>query len=97
MATVTEKISEALVGTSEEPQLTLQTRGEFMKHAITDAETGEHYLDEERFINAIAPVSEDYVGLPFTFTCQSAVVNQRGSHLAQDQARAVFHPFPSRR
>ena len=63
MASVTEKISEALVGTSEEPQLTQQTRGEFLRHAVTDPETGEHYLDEERFINAVAPASEDYVRL----------------------------------
>lgn len=60
MATVTEKVQEALIGTTEEPQLSQSDRGNFLKHAKTDSE-GEHYLDEEGFINAVAPHSEDYV------------------------------------
>jgi solute carrier family 25 aspartate/glutamate transporter 12/13 len=61
MATITEQVSEVLVGTTEEPQLTQQTKATFMKYALQDEKTGEHYLGEEEFINAIAPESEDYV------------------------------------
>jgi solute carrier family 25 aspartate/glutamate transporter 12/13 len=64
MATITDKVTEALVGTTEEPQLTQQSRSEFLSHAVKDPETGEHYMDEEHFINAVAPASEDYVRTP---------------------------------
>ncbi|KAI9726574.1 MAG: mitochondrial aspartate-glutamate transporter agc1 [Chrysothrix sp. TS-e1954] len=60
MATVKEQVQDALLGTTEEPQLSQQTRAEFMKHATTDEESGEHYLGEEEFINAVAPQSENY-------------------------------------
>lgn len=62
MATVTEKVKESLVGTEEEPQLSAQTRNDFMRNAVRDEETGEHYLDEGAFIDAVAPEGEDYVG-----------------------------------
>ena len=62
MASVTEQAKEALLGTTDEPQLSQQTRAEFNSYAIQDSETGEEYLDEEQFINAIAPKGEDYVG-----------------------------------
>lgn len=61
MATVKEQVSEALLGTTDEPQLSQQTRENFLKHSVQDAESGERYLGEEEFINAIAPESEDYV------------------------------------
>lgn len=61
MATVTEQVSEVLLGTTEEPQLTQQTKATFMKHAIKDEKTGEQYLGEDEFVDAIAPSSEDYV------------------------------------
>ena len=61
MATATEKVKEALVGTEEEPQLSSQTRTEFLQHAKKDEETGEYYMGESEFINAIAPEGEDYV------------------------------------
>jgi len=61
MATITEQVSEAMLGTTEEPQLTQQTKATFMKYALQDEKTGERYLGEEEFINAIAPESEDYV------------------------------------
>jgi len=61
MTTITEQVSETLLGTTAEPQLTEQTRASFMKHAVTDEKTGEHYLGEVEFINAIAPESENYV------------------------------------
>ena len=64
MATVKEQVGEVLLGTSEAPQLSHQTRAIFMKHCRTDQETGEHYLDENAFIEAVAPESEDYVNPP---------------------------------
>ena len=63
MATITESVKEALVGTEDEPQLSSQTRSEFMQHAVKDEESGEYYMGEHEFINAIAPESEDYVSI----------------------------------
>ncbi|KAK5135077.1 hypothetical protein LTR08_005602 [Meristemomyces frigidus] len=61
MATVTEKVKETLVGTEgEEPQLSAQTQSEFLRNALEDEATGERYLDEKAFINAVAPEGEDY-------------------------------------
>lgn len=60
-ATVTDKVQEVLLGTTDEPQLSQQSKQEFMKHAVQDEATGEYYLDEERFVSAIAPEQEDYV------------------------------------
>jgi solute carrier family 25 (mitochondrial aspartate/glutamate transporter), member 12/13 len=61
MATVKEQVVESLIGTSAEPQLNKETRTAFMKYALRD-ESGEYYLDEPNFIEAIAPATEDYVG-----------------------------------
>ncbi|KAI9670968.1 MAG: mitochondrial aspartate-glutamate transporter agc1 [Alyxoria varia] len=60
MATVKTQVSEALLGTTEEPGLSQQTRDMFMKHAVQDPETGERFLGQDEFISAIAPESEDY-------------------------------------
>ena len=65
MATVTEKVKETLVGTEEEePQLSAQTQSEFVRNALEDQATGEQYLDEKAFVNAVAPEGEDYVSSP---------------------------------
>ena len=69
MATVKEQAKEALLGTQDEPQLSQQTRAEFLKYALEDEETGERYLNEEQFVNAIAPKGEDYV------SCSSKTLN----------------------
>lgn len=61
MATVKEQAKEALLGTEDQPHLSQKTRAEFLKYALQDPESGERYLDEEQFINAIAPRGEDYV------------------------------------
>jgi len=50
-----------LLGTSEEPQLSNLTRAAFMKYAVKDETTGNYYLGENEFIDAVAPESEDYV------------------------------------
>jgi solute carrier family 25 (mitochondrial aspartate/glutamate transporter), member 12/13 len=61
MATVKNQVVESLLGTSVEPQLSRDTRAAFMKHALQDNETNEWFLDESKFIDAIAPETEDYV------------------------------------
>ena len=60
MATVTEEVREVLLGTDREPQLSQLTRAAFMKYAQKD-EAGDYYLDENQFIEAVAPEGEDYV------------------------------------
>lgn len=64
MATVKQQVENVLLGSSEEPQLSQQSKNVFMQHAVKDEVTGEHYLGEEEFVNAIAPQSEDYVSAP---------------------------------
>ena len=66
-AVVKNQVSEALLGTTEEPQLSQQTREVFYKYAIQDEDSGERYLGRDQFIDAIAPESEDYVSLPNCF------------------------------
>ncbi|CAO2657377.1 Nn.00g035030.m01.CDS01 [Neocucurbitaria sp. VM-36] len=60
MATVTEQVGEVLLGTTDEPQLSQLTRAIFMKHAQKDDESGDYFLNEDQFIDAVAPESEDY-------------------------------------
>nr|GFD60397.1 hypothetical protein [Tanacetum cinerariifolium] len=61
MATLKDQVGEVLLGTSEEPQLSQLTRSAFMKHAQKDEATDEYFLNEDGFIEAVAPESEDYV------------------------------------
>jgi solute carrier family 25 aspartate/glutamate transporter 12/13 len=63
MATVKEKVKETLLGLEEPINVSDQNRQEFLRHAIKDAESGEYYMTENEFIDAIAPASEDYVRL----------------------------------
>lgn len=60
MATVKEQVGEVLLGTTNEPQLSQLTRAAFMNHAQQD-ESGEYFLTEDQFIDAVAPQSEDFV------------------------------------
>jgi solute carrier family 25 aspartate/glutamate transporter 12/13 len=64
MATVTQQVGEVLLGITEEPQLSSVMRDTFFRFAVTDDKTGDQYLDPERFIDAVAPESEDYVNHP---------------------------------
>ncbi|KAH0266732.1 hypothetical protein KCU91_g10569, partial [Aureobasidium melanogenum] len=59
-AALKESVKETLLGVEDEPQLSSQMRAEFMQHAKTDPESGDHYMGQEEFVNAIAPESEDY-------------------------------------
>lgn len=62
MADVKGAIKASLVGTSApEPPITKQIQSHFLQHARTDEKTGELYMTEEDFINAVAPKYEDYV------------------------------------
>lgn len=65
MSTVTEAVKETLVGSSREsdsePQLSAQIKATFDKHSRKDERTGEQYMTEGDFINAVAPEGEDYV------------------------------------
>ena len=60
MASVTEAIKESLVGTTTPESVSEGSRAEFLKYA-KQADDGEYYMTEQKFINAIAPSSEDYV------------------------------------
>lgn len=65
MATVKEQIKESLVGTIVEPSLSTDAQATFERKAKRDEETGELYMTEEEFVNAIAPENEDYVSSLF--------------------------------
>lgn len=62
-ATVKEAVKESLVGTTREPQLSQLTKATFNKHATRDEVTGELFMTESDFVDAIAPKHEDYVRL----------------------------------
>jgi solute carrier family 25 aspartate/glutamate transporter 12/13 len=58
---VKEAVKETLIGAEEPVQLSTQTRARFNQNAIQDAASGDLFLGEEQFINAVAPLTEDYV------------------------------------
>ena len=63
---VKDSVKESLLGTEEheqgtEPKASSQTRTAFLKHATKDPETGDLFMDELGFVDAIAPPTEDYV------------------------------------
>ena len=58
---VKEAVKEAVVGSGESTQISAQTRAHFLSNAIKDPETGELYMGNDEFINAVAPKSEDFV------------------------------------
>lgn len=64
MATVTEALKEKVLGTEVEPQLSSQTRQNFLQHAKKDENSDEYYMTEAEFVDAIAPEGEDYVSIP---------------------------------
>ncbi|KAL2041477.1 hypothetical protein N7G274_005859 [Stereocaulon virgatum] len=60
MATAKAAVKESLLGTTLEPEFSAQTRATFDRNAKQDEATGEKYMTEEDFVNAIAPDSENY-------------------------------------
>jgi solute carrier family 25 aspartate/glutamate transporter 12/13 len=69
---VKEAVKESLLGSEQQAdvQLSAQSKATFDKNARKDEESGELFMGEEEFINAIAPVSEDYVSYTlFPLSC----------------------------
>ncbi|KAL8840350.1 MAG: hypothetical protein Q9170_001365 [Blastenia crenularia] len=60
MATVKDQVKESLVGTILEPSLSTDAQATFERHAKKDEDTGDLYMTEEEFVDAIAPSNEDY-------------------------------------
>lgn len=58
---MTEAVKQTFVGTTIEPELSQEVRATFDRHSIQDAATGERYMTQKEFVEAIAPVNEDYV------------------------------------
>ncbi|KAF8452981.1 mitochondrial carrier protein [Terfezia claveryi] len=57
--TVTEVLKDSLIGHSYSPTLSDSARRTFDRHASLESD-GQKYMTEEDFVNAIAPVNEDY-------------------------------------
>jgi solute carrier family 25 aspartate/glutamate transporter 12/13 len=76
-----EVVKETLLGSEQvaEVQLSAQSKATFDKNARKDAETGELFMGEEEFINAVAPESEDYVSRPLSDCC-AAIIPTPQSH-----------------
>ena len=64
MANIQEAVKESLLGTTRELELSSQTRAAFDRNAKKDEATGEYYLTESEFVDAVAPENEDYVSYP---------------------------------
>ena len=82
MASVTQTLKEGLVGAEKEDQqqYSAQHRAEFMKNAAYDAENDEWYMSRQEFVDAIAPVNEDYVSIiafHFLLFCSTRVKCKR--------------------
>lgn len=56
--TVKDAVKESLIGTSDESH---QVRTNFLRHARKDETSGEYFMTEDDFVDAIAPKHEDYV------------------------------------
>lgn len=63
MATVTERVKEALIGADEDTDFSEQTKRDFLARAVQDSATEEYYMTQQEFVDAIAPAGEDYVSL----------------------------------
>jgi hypothetical protein len=64
VTTVKEAVKESLVGAEQPTELSSQTKARFNKHAKKDELSGEHFLGPEEFIDAVAPIDEDFVSAP---------------------------------
>lgn len=62
MSSVKEAVKQSLMGSSDdELRFSHQIKANFYHHARKDDQSGELYMLEDDFINAIAPKDEDYV------------------------------------
>lgn len=78
MATVGQALKEGLVGAEKEDpqQYSAQHRAEFMKNAAYDEENDQWYMSRQEFVDAIAPINEDYVSIiafDFLLLCSTRV------------------------
>jgi solute carrier family 25 aspartate/glutamate transporter 12/13 len=86
MASVKEAVKASLVGsTPEEPQLSQQVKVHFTQHARKDEQSGELYMTEEEFIDAIAPKHQDYVSCHNPSPLGRTSLMHRPCCVAQDQ------------
>ncbi|KAL6715916.1 mitochondrial aspartate-glutamate transporter agc1 [Lecanora helva] len=60
MATAKIAVKESLLGATRDPELSVETKATFDRNARRDETSGEFYMTEEDFVNAIAPASENY-------------------------------------
>lgn len=64
MSNVKTTVKQSLIGSTEQSQpVSHQIKTHFYRHARKDEQTGDLYMGEEDFVNAIAPAQEDYVSL----------------------------------
>jgi solute carrier family 25 (mitochondrial aspartate/glutamate transporter), member 12/13 len=97
MASITEKakesVKETLVGVDEDqpqddPKASAQTKATFNENAIED-ENGDKYLGMEEFVNAVAPMGEDYVSITsFVVVCTSLCT--RTAQYSTEEKYSVF-------
>ena len=60
---IMDSVKSFVMGSAEEPQRSTQIQENFLRHALKDESTGELYMTENEFINAIVPKHEDYVSV----------------------------------
>lgn len=65
MSNVKATVKESLIGSSAEQSqpVSQQIRANFYRNARKDEQTGDLYMNQDDFVNAIAPAHEDYVSL----------------------------------
>lgn len=78
MSAVKEAVKENLLGATRDPELSAQTRATFERHSRRDGGSGEAYMTEEDFVNAVAPEGEDYVSMVDRRACRR--VSPTGAH-----------------
>ncbi|KAK4987574.1 mitochondrial aspartate-glutamate transporter agc1 [Elasticomyces elasticus] len=81
MATIEDTVEEKLVETEEEADIPVQTRLDFSQYALKDQETGEEYMTEREFIDAVAPETEDHHKIPRSqYSVLFAIADRRKAH-----------------
>ena len=66
METAKAAVKETLLGTETEPNLSIQSRLSFDRNSRNDEASGDRYMTEDDFVNAIAPSTENYVRCSMT-------------------------------
>ena len=71
MSSVKDAVKESLMGKTDEHQMSHQIKSNFYHHSHKDEQTGELFMTEDDFINAVAPKQEDYVSVCRPPGCRS--------------------------